>query len=155
VEPTVVEPDPVDELLAEWKLTHVTASRSFVGGRLKQAAENVDSAKLIVASNSRAAVTLVYDAIRFAVDAHMQAGGLRVANTPGAHRASVIYSRARLTELVDASDLDTYEALREVRNQIEYPETDTRNAVDVEDAAEVVATGERIVVAITSWWVRE
>ncbi len=64
----------------------------------------------------------------------MQASGLRVANEPGAHRISVIYSRTRLSDLVAEVDLDDYETLREVRNAIEYPEPGTRNVLTADDA---------------------
>ena len=56
--------------------------------------------------------------MRFAVDAHMQANGLRVANAPGAHRASVTYARTRMADLLEGRDLDDYEALP-VRIRIE------------------------------------
>lgn len=129
------------------------ASSAYVNSRLKQAADNVDSANLLAATNPRAAVTLAYDAIRFAVDAHLQANGLRVANEPGAHRVSVAYSRARLSGLVTEADLDEYEALREVRNAIEYPEAGTRNVLTTDEATQVAAAAERIAVSITRWWI--
>jgi hypothetical protein len=145
--------DAVAELLACRKLLRLQPSPAFVNGRLKQAADNVDSAKLLCSSNPRAAVTIAYDAIRFAVDAHMQANGLRAANEPGAHRASVRYSRARMSDLVAAGDLDDYEVLRDVRNQIEYPEPGTRNALTRDDASEIASAAERIVRAVATWWI--
>ena len=148
------EPDRIAELLAARKLLRVQPSVAFVNGRLKQAADNVDSAKSLTATNPRAAVTIAYDAIRFAVDAHMQANGLRVANEPGAHRASVSYSRQRMNDLVADADLDDYEALREVRNAIEYPEPGTRNVLTEDDATEIAGAAERVVVAATRWWIQ-
>ena len=83
----------------------------------------------------------------------MQATGLRVANEPGAHRSSVTYSRARMSDLIAEADLDDYETLREVRNAIEYPEPGTRNVLTADDAAEIAAA-ERTVVAVTRWWIQ-
>lgn len=151
----VPEPDRIGELLATRKLLRVQPSAPFVNGRLKQAAENVDSAKLLTSTNPRAAITIAYDAIRFAVDAHLQANGLRVANEPGAHRVSVTYSRERMYDLVTDADLDDYEALREVRNAIEYPDPGTRNVLTENDATEIAAAAERVVIAVTRWWIQQ
>jgi hypothetical protein len=149
----VTDSDDVAEMVAGRKLLRLQPSPTFVNGRLKQAADNVDSARLLCQSNPRAAVTIAYDAIRFAVDAHMQANGLRVANEPGAHRASVRYCRARMSHLIAAGDLDDYEVLRDVRNRIEYPEPGTRNALTPGDAEEITAAAERIVRAVATWWI--
>jgi hypothetical protein len=145
--------DDVADLLASKRLLTVRPSHAFVIGRLKQATQNVDSSKLLAESNPRASVTIAYDAIRFAVDAHMQASGLRVANLPGAHRTSVAYSRSRMGALLEASDLDDYEALREVRNAIEYPEPGVRNTLSADDAKSIAAAADRVVIAVTSWWI--
>jgi hypothetical protein len=150
----MTDPDPITELLAERRVERVAANPGFVNARLKQASDNVESAKLLRASNARAAVTIAYDAMRFAVDAHMQANGLRVANAPGAHRASVTYARTRMADLLEERDLDDYEALRTVRNRIEYPDSGTRSGVTTAEAEEIAACSERIVVATTRWWVR-
>jgi hypothetical protein len=62
--------DPVADLLAGRKILRVPPSAAFVNSRLKQAADNADSGKLLCGSNPRAVVTIAYDAIRFAVDAN-------------------------------------------------------------------------------------
>jgi hypothetical protein len=149
----MTDPDPINELLAEQRIVREAANASFVDARLKQAHDNVASAELVNRSNALASTTLAYDAMRFAVDAHMQAHGLRIASRPGAHRAAVIYARERMSDLVDEKDLDSYEALREVRNRIEYPNPGARNTVTTADSDEIVRAARRLADAVIRWWI--
>lgn len=148
----MAQPDPVTDMLAEGRLERVPTNRLFVGERLTQAGRHLKTATDAARDNPAGSLSLAYDAARFSVDAHLNANGLRATNRPGAHRATVAYARAKMGGVVAEDDLATYDAMRDVRNTIDYPPLTSRGTVNYNDAARAITVARRMLDATTGWW---
>ena len=109
----------VTELLVEGRLEKVPRNKTQSGRLLQAAARHVESARLRAADDPSGSYTLLYDAARKAVAAHMLAHGLRVTNRPGAHAAVVTYAESELVSLV-GNDVDNLDRMRRSRHDTEY-----------------------------------
>lgn len=122
----------------------------YQSSRLFQAVDNVKAAHETQRAN--AVVTLVYDALRAAVDVHVNRSGLKVAGKDQ-HQISVEYAQAALGSIIDAPDLEIYDELRLVRNRVvEYPPIGSFQPPTKDEAARYLASADRFVAAIDTWW---
>lgn len=110
----------IDELLNQARLEKVEPDLSAALANLEEANRHLDSAALIMSGDAEGAYSLLYDAARKAIAAHMLANGYRASRTKlGAHEATARYAEAVITGdyAADASALDR---MRRQRNRIEY-----------------------------------
>jgi hypothetical protein len=122
----------------------------YQSSRLFQAVDNLKAAHETQRPN--AIVTLVYDALRAAVDVHANQAGLKVSGKDQ-HQHSVEYANSALRPIVDAGDLETYDELRLVRNRVlEYPPIGSFQPPTKDEAARYLASADRFVSAIDEWW---
>lgn len=122
----------------------------YQSSRLFQAVDNVKAAHETQRAN--AVVTLVNDALRAAVDVHVNESGLKVAGKDQ-HQISVEYAHAALGSVIDAPDLEIYDELRLVRNRVvEYPPIGSFQPPTKDEAARYLASADRFVAAIDAWW---
>lgn len=106
----------------------------------------------IVDGNYKGAVTNAYDAIRAAVECHMNASRLRVANRPGAHAVTIDYAAERMTDIFDDDQIAAYDALRQLRHAAEYSfSSTTRTRLTKKDAEAAVALADHTVRSVIRW----
>jgi len=126
-----------------------TPSTPYQRARLFQAVDNTKAAAEITRAN--AIVTLAYDAIRAAVDVHLNASGLKVAGSDQ-HQLAVEYAVSTMNDIVDDPDLEIYDELRHVRNRIvEYPPIGNFQPPASPDADKYLGCATRIVGAVQRW----
>ena len=137
-------------MLAAGDVEREPPSKPYQGSRLYQAVDNVKAAHEIQRGNAIA--TLVYDAMRAAVDVHANVSGLKVSGKDQ-HGNSVEYSYSAMTDLVSTDDLDVYDELRMVRNRVvEYPPIGGFTPPTTEEAADYLIAADHIVAAVHQWW---
>jgi hypothetical protein len=109
----------IERLLREGKLQETQPDRETALAEIEGARRHIASAEKIVDDDPEAAFTLLYDALRQAIVAHMRASGYRV--TRGFdHVKTGEYGRAALDHLDIDRHLDEFDHLRAVRHQSEY-----------------------------------
>lgn len=130
------------------------ANPAWINAALVQCTKDVAVARLALdAKNEKAAVTMAYDAIRTAVECHMNASKLRIANQAGAHRVAIDYAAEKMKGLIDEPALARYEQLRVLRHSLEYPfSASSRPSLTPKDAAAAVDLAESVLKAVVAWW---
>jgi hypothetical protein len=123
------------ELVAEGRLERVRADKPRASRMLQSCARHLQTAVERAGADPSGCYSLLYDAARKAVVAHMLVGGLRPANRPGAHAAVVIYAEAELGGLVPGDHLAHLDRMRRARNDMEYEERPVTEAEVRNDAA--------------------
>ncbi len=111
----------LDQLLEEGRLERVPADPNMAASMLEEAKRHLLSAGQIMELDAVGAYSLLYDAARKAVTAHMLTSGYRAApNRPGAHAAVVVYAAAALpSERLDDL-IRNFDRMRRTRNRAEY-----------------------------------
>jgi hypothetical protein len=135
----------LSELARDGRIERVPADLAAARSRVQEAKRHLASADLLTESDPTAAYSLLYDAARKAVTAHMLAKGYRVANRPGAHRAVALYAEATLASGESASHIRAFDRMRQVRNRSEYdhqPVTSRVLSTDLAHATAIVAAVE-------------
>lgn len=89
---------------------------------LQSCLKHLETADQRAADDPSGSYTLLYDAARKAVAAHMLVHGLRATNRPGAHVAVVTYAEAELSAVVATEHLAHLDRMRRTRNDTEYEE---------------------------------
>ncbi len=110
----------VARLVAEGRLGVVKADSKAARAKLDEAKRHLNSAAAIAGSDAEGAYSLLYDAARKAIDAHMLAHGYRASKRKlGAHEATAQYASAVVAGqyVEDAAALDR---MRKQRNRAEY-----------------------------------
>lgn len=129
------------EFVAEGRLERVSSNRAQAGRMLQSCSRHVESAEARAAADPTGSYALLYDAVRKAVAAHMLTKGLRVADRPGAHAATVAYAETELVDIVPADDLAHLDRMRRIRHDTEYeerPVTEREVRTDLAHARAVV-----------------
>jgi len=135
---------------ASMDLDEEQQSASYQGSRLFQAVDNIKAAHETQRANAIA--TLVYDALRAAVDVHLNVSGFKITGKDQ-HQLSVEYAHAAMKVIVNAGDLEIYDELRLVRNRVvEYPPIGNFHPPATEDAIRYRASADRFVAAVNEWW---
>lgn len=109
----------VERLVRDGTLRETQPDRDTARAEIESARTHISSAEKIVVDDPEAAFTLLYDAMRKAIVAHMRANGYRVTRGAG-HMKTGEYGRAALDHLDIDLHLDEFELLRQMRNQSEY-----------------------------------
>ena len=110
----------IEKPLDEGRLELVKADTNAATTKLEEAKRHLQSAAAIADSDAEGAYSLLYDAARKAIDAHMLAHGYRASKKKlGAHEATARYAAATIggDYAADASALDR---MRKKRNRTEY-----------------------------------
>lgn len=112
----------IEEMVKGRKLRPVKPIARYQQDLVNQAGETIAGAQAAAGASARVAFNAAYDAMRFTVDAHLTAHGLRVESGEGGHAHRVTYAKLAMSEIVTTDDIDFYAAARQVRHRNEYPE---------------------------------
>ena len=111
----------VEALLKEGRIERVEADTGAARDRLEEATRHLDSAVLIAETDPAGAYSLLYDAARKAVDAHMLMSGYRVSKSRlGAHEATARYASSTLGSGPHGGSALRFDRMRRNRNRSEY-----------------------------------
>lgn len=122
----------------------------YQSSRMFQAVDNVKAAHETRRPN--AVTTLVYDALRAAVDVHLNVSGLKIGGKDQ-HQLSVEYARTAIGDIVEPRDLEVYDELRLVRNRVvEYPPIGGFQPPSREEGQRYLESADRFIAALDAWW---
>jgi hypothetical protein len=108
-------------LIKEGRIERVEADTTAARDRLGEARLHLDSAVLIAETDPAGAYSLLYDAARKAVDAHMLMSGYRVSRSRlGAHEATARYASSMLGSGPHGESARRFDRMRRNRNRSEY-----------------------------------
>ena len=129
------------DLIRSGRLERISADVTAAKEKVKEARQHLTSAPKIWDDDPEGAYALIYDAARKAVDAHLQANGLRVTNRPGAHAATAEYAEAEWRGTAYETSAERLDGIRRNRNRTEYGQWHISASVmksDLEHAREIV-----------------
>jgi hypothetical protein len=109
----------VQDLIVERRIERVGADAAAARRMVAAAARHIESARTLRDRDPEGAYGLLYDALRKAIGAHMEANGLRAAGQ-GAHRSALIYAESQLTGIVDIAVIEDLDRMRITRHDTEY-----------------------------------
>ena len=120
---------------------------------LQQCQRDVALAKAAIEhDNFKGAVTNAYDALRAAVECHMNASKLRIANRTGAHIVAIDYAAGRMIDIFSFDQVDEYDALRRVRHAAEYAFSSTPHTrLTRADADAAIKLADDVVRGVIRW----
>jgi hypothetical protein len=107
----------LDDLVREGRIERVDADSSAARDKMAEAERHLASAAAIASTDREGAYSLLYDAARKALTAHMTAKGFRVKKGEGAHVAVGRYATAALGS---EESIEAFEYMRRLRNRTEY-----------------------------------
>lgn len=111
----------LEAFVKEGRLERVETDTSAARDKLEEAEHHLDSAVLIAETDPVGAYSLLYDAARKAVDAHMLVSGYRVSKSrPGAHEATARYASSALGSGRHGDSARRFDRMRRNRNRSEY-----------------------------------
>jgi hypothetical protein len=135
----------LSDLVRDGRIERVPADLVAARSRVQEAKRHLASADILTGSDPTASYSLLYDAARKAVTAHMLAKGYRAANRPGTHRTVALYAEVTLAAGEAASHIRAFDRMRQVRNRSEYdhqPVTARVLSTDLVHARAIVAAVE-------------
>jgi len=111
----------LEALVKEGRIERVEADTSAARDKLEEAKHHLDSAALIEETDPAGAYSLLYDAARKAVDAHMLMSGYRVSRSRlGGHEATARYASSALGSGPHGESARRFDRMRRNRNRSEY-----------------------------------
>jgi len=111
----------LEALVREGRIERVGADADTARDKLVEAKRHLDSAGLIAETDPAGAYSLLYDAARKAIDAHMLVSGYRVSKSrPGAHEATARYASFALGSGSHGGSVRRFDRMRRNRNRSEY-----------------------------------
>lgn len=111
----------VEALVKEGRVERIEADAAAARDKLGEARRHLDSASLIAEADPPGAYSLLYDAARKAIDAHMVASGYRVSKSRlGAREASARYASSALGSGPHGEAVRHFDRMRRNRNRSEY-----------------------------------
>lgn len=111
----------VEALVREGRLERVEADIAAARHRLSEARQHLASASLVIDVDPAGAYSLLYDAARKAIDAHMLASGYRASEGRlGTHGATARYASAALGSGPRGGSAQRFDRMRRNRNRSEY-----------------------------------
>jgi hypothetical protein len=116
---------------------------------INQCGETIAGAEAANTKSAKVAFNAAYDAMRLAVDAHMNASGYRVESGEGGHAHRVRYAELAMSDVLRAEDIAFYRAARAVRHRTEYPQPNEQLPVDTKAANEAIKVAKRFHKAVT------
>lgn len=144
----------VEERIVAHAIERVPPKVGLVNRTLEQNQRDLASAERDLADgNPRRAFQTAYDLAQQAIEAHMNANGLRAASGEGSHRVVVEYAFERLATLVDEETLSRYEQMRVLRHGLRYPFSPNTLDAGPREATTAIATARSVHEAVLRWWV--
>lgn len=140
----------ITEMVTSHDLEKVTPSRRYELELLNLAGEKIAAAQQILQVSPSLALTGAYDAARHAVDAHMNANGVRARSGEGSHRVRVDYAHQAMTGLVSDDLLRDYAAARQIRHEAEYPSPNRPVTIRQPDAERTIELAKTLHSAVTN-----
>lgn len=111
----------LEALVREGRIERVEADADAARDKLEEAKHHLDSAGLIAETDPAGAYSLLYDAARKAVDAHMLMSGYRVNKSRlGANEATARYASSALGSGPHGESARRFDRMRRNRNRSEY-----------------------------------
>jgi uncharacterized protein (UPF0332 family) len=136
--------EEVQGMIERRELTQVVADADLAERLLATARQHLDSAGVLAATDPYLAYTALYDAIRKALAALLQAQGLR-ATTTGGHLAVQQAARAQFGASMGAI-LRPVDRIRTTRHEAEYPSAGTY--IDEDTVTDDLPEAEAVVEAV-------
>ena len=133
-------------LLGSNAIEHVEPDPDTARQELDAARRHIDSAARIADLDPTAAFVVGYDAMRKAISAHMRASGYRVKRGGGQHHRTGRYALAALDDLNVEDHIESFDSLRQLRNQSEYDAL----MVEPDEVAEVLEHARALVNAVAA-----
>jgi len=141
----------IDSMVAGRKLRQIDPIPKYQQDLVNQCGETIAGAQAANAASAKVAFNAAYDAMRLAVDAHMNAHGYRVESGEGGHAHRVRYAELTMTDILAKDDIAFYRASRQVRHRTEYPEPNDQINVLTKEAAEgAIQVAKRFHLAVTA-----
>ena len=140
----------VEALERSGRISAVEADPETASRQLERARRHLETAKRELELDPDGAYSLLYDAARKAVAAHMLATGWRVrAGRPGGHETVALYAEATLDHGPHSADVQALDRMRRTRNRVEYGEWGEWGSVALRDDLE---RARGIVAAVDAAW---
>ena len=145
----------VDEHIVAHAIERVQPMVTLVNRTLEQNQRDLASADRDLAEgNPRRAFQTAYDLAQQAIEAHMNANGLRTTSGEGSHRVVVEYAFERLAALVGEEVLNRYEQMRRLRHGLRYPFSANTLDAGPREAATAITTARTLHDAVLRWWIQ-
>ena len=138
-------------MLAAHVLDTVSPNRRYELDLLNLAGEKIAAAQQILNTSASLALTGAYDAARHAVDAHMDANGVRTRSGEGSHRVRVDYAHQEMSGLISDDLLRDYAAARQIRHEAEYPSPTRPVSIRQPDAERTIDLAKALHSAVTKY----
>jgi hypothetical protein len=150
----MAERTTVAEHRATRSIEGAVANPAWINASLRQCQMDVQAAQAVAElGNHKAALTTAYDAVRAAVECHMNASKLRIANQQGAHKVAIDYAAEKMSGLIDGEQVEQYDQLRILRHSAEYAfSSSTRAPIRAADAQTAIILADSVVTAVIGWW---
>lgn len=140
----------IEELARAGRISPVEADPETALRQLERARRHLETAQRELELDPDGAYSLLYDAARKAVTAHMLASGWRVrAGRPGGHEAVALYAEATLAKGPHSADVQELDRMRRTRNRVEYGEWGEWGSAALRDDLE---RARGIVAAVDTAW---
>jgi hypothetical protein len=140
----------IDSMVAGRKLRAIDPIPKYQQDLINQCGETIAGAQAANTASPKVAFNAAYDAMRLAVDAHMNAHGYRVESGEGGHAHRVRYAELTMTDILANDDIAFYRASRQVRHRTEYPEPNNQTNVTPDAAQGAIEVAKRFHVAVTA-----
>jgi hypothetical protein len=152
--PSRTEPAPgrdstLQSMIDGHKLRSVDPIPRYQQELINQCGETIAGAEAANTKSAKVAFNAAYDAMRLAVDAHMNATGYRVESGEGGHAHRVRYAELAMSDVLSAEDVAFYRAARAVRHRTEYPQPNEQLQVDTKAANEAIKVAKRFHKAVS------
>jgi len=144
-----MSPPSLKELVSTGRIEQVPADQEVAAAVLEEAHRHLLSADAIAEIDPSGAYSLLYDASRKAVSAHMTAKGFRASSDrPGSHAAVIAYATAVLKAGGASELLRNFDRMRRTRHRVEYDGT----IIGSRQLQEDLQQARRIVDLVESAW---
>lgn len=140
----------LNALVASGRIIPVEADPETAMAQLERARRHLGAAERELTLDPDGAYTLLYDAARKAVAAHMLASGWRVrSGRPGGHETTALYAEATLTSSEHADAVRELDRMRRTRNRVEYGQWADFGHTELQDD---LKRAHQIVTAVLTAW---
>ena len=134
----------VTTLLEQRRLQRVPIDDGAVEALVAASEKHVSTAAMAAATDPDGAYSLAYDAVRKSASALLARQGLR-ATSRGGHISVV---RAVTAQFPGEAGLASMDRLRRRRNQVEYPDPETYDPIDVDELEDAISVAGECVAAV-------
>lgn len=140
----------IESMVAGRRLRQIDPIPKYQQDLINQWGETIAGAQAANSASPKVAFNAAYDAMRLAVDAHLNAHGYRVESGEGGHAHRVRYAELTMTDILAKDDIAFYRASRQVRHRTEYPEPNNQTSVTRDAAQGAIEVAKRFHAAVTA-----